>query len=187
MKQTKPDRQRYLKETIENTPFITDDALAKQYNVSIQTIRLDRMELGIPELRERIRSVATNEWNETLKALPLDDVIGEIIDLELDKRAISLLVIRPEHVFSHNRIARGHHLFAQANSLAVAVINDELALTALSEIKFKRQVKQGERVIAKAEVHRSDRKTFTIVHVTSYVENEIVFTGVFHMYHQSQS
>lgn len=187
MKQTKPNRQRQLKETIENTPFITDDTLAKKYDVSIQTIRLDRLELGIPELRERIRSVATNQWNETVKALPIDEVIGEIIDLELDKRAISLLEILPEHVFSRNKIARGHHLFAQANSLAVAVINDELALTATSKIKFKRQVKQGERVVAKATVQDSDMKTFTLVHVTSYVENEEVFTGVFHMYHQSQS
>ena len=32
-------------------------------------------------------------------------------------------------------------LFAQANSLAVAVINDELALTAKANIQFKRQVK----------------------------------------------
>lgn len=187
MKHTKPDRQRVLKETIEQTPFITDEALAKKFDVSIQTIRLDRMELSIPELRERIRSVATNQWNETVRALPLDEVIGEIIDLELDKRAISLLVIHPEHVFSRNKIARGHHLFTQANSLAVAVINDELALTASSEIKFKRQVKQGERVIAKATVENSNMKSLTIVHVTSYVDNEIVFTGTFNMYHQSQS
>src|SRR5699024_3146533 len=128
----------------------TDEELAKQFNVSIQTIRLDRLELGIPELRERIRSVATHEWNDVVRALPLEEVIGEIIDLELDKRSISILYIKREHVCSRNKIARGHHLFAQANSLAVAVIDDELALTATSELKFKRQVKQGERVIAKA-------------------------------------
>lgn len=187
MKRTKPVRQTELKETITNTPFITDEALADKFDVSIQTIRLDRMELAIPELRERIKSVATNQWNETVKALPIDEVIGEIIDLELDKRAISLLEIQSEHVFSRNNIARGHHLFAQANSLAVAVINDELALTASSQIKFKRQVKQGERVIAKATVRDSDKRGLAIVHVKSYVDNEIVFTGVFHMYHESQT
>ena len=64
-------------------PFITDEELAKKFNVSIQTIRLDRMELSIPELRERIKNVAKKNWNETVKALPLDEVIGEIIDLEL--------------------------------------------------------------------------------------------------------
>jgi len=171
-----------LKETIENSPFITDEELAKIFNVSIQTIRLDRMELSIPELRKRIKSVATNQWNETVKALPLEDVIGEVIDLELDQRAISILNISKEHVFTRNNIARGHHLFAQANSLAVAVINDELALTAKSELRFMRQVKQDERVVAKAVVKGKTEKGLTRVVVNSFVENEKVFTGIFHMY-----
>ncbi|MFB4167535.1 transcription factor FapR [Virgibacillus sp. JSM 102003] len=182
MKISKVERQRLLKETIENTPFITDDDLSKKFNVSIQTIRLDRMELSIPELRERIKSVATYQWNETVKALTPDEVIGEIIDLELDNRAISILVINKEHVFSRNKIARGHHLFAQANSLAVAVINDELALTVKSELKFTRQVNEGERVIAKAFVEDVSDKGLTVVRVNSFVENEKVFTGLFHMY-----
>src|SRR5690625_3278706 len=105
MKITKIERQRSLKETIEQTPFITDEELAKKFNVSVQTIRLDRMELAIPELRKRIKSVATHQWNETVKALPLEDVIGEVIDLELDEKAISILDIRGEHVFTRNNIA----------------------------------------------------------------------------------
>ncbi|WP_072886882.1 transcription factor FapR [Ornithinibacillus halophilus] len=186
MKLPKVKRQELLKETIEQTPFITDEELAKKFSVSIQTIRLDRMELSIPELRERIKSVASHQWNETVRALPLEDVIGEIVDLELDKRAISILDISQEHVFSRNNIARGHHLFAQANSLAVAVINDELALTAKSELKFTRQVKQGERVVAKAFVEGDNDKGLTIVHVDSFVDNEKVFTGVFYMYRTAE-
>ncbi|WP_188454426.1 transcription factor FapR [Virgibacillus oceani] len=186
MKITKVERQRLLKETIEHTPFITDEELAKIFSVSIQTIRLDRMELAIPELRERIKSVATFQWNETVKALPLDEVIGEIIDLELDQRAISILVIKKEHVFSRNNIARGHHIFAQANSLAVAVIDDELALTAKSELKFTRQVKQGERVVAKAFVEEVNDNGLTTVRVDSLVNNEIVFTGMFHMFRSNE-
>ncbi|SHF50667.1 Acyl-coenzyme A thioesterase PaaI, contains HGG motif [Ornithinibacillus halophilus] len=186
LKLPKVKRQELLKETIEQTPFITDEELAKKFSVSIQTIRLDRMELSIPELRERIKSVASHQWNETVRALPLEDVIGEIVDLELDKRAISILDISQEHVFSRNNIARGHHLFAQANSLAVAVINDELALTAKSELKFTRQVKQGERVVAKAFVEGDNDKGLTIVHVDSFVDNEKVFTGVFYMYRTAE-
>lgn len=187
MKISKNERQQLLKEKIEHTPFITDEQLSKEFHVSIQTIRLDRMELAIPELRERIRNVATNQWNETVKALPLDEVIGEIIDLELDKRAISILDITSDLVFSRNKIARGHHLFAQANSLAVAVINDELALTSKSELKFIRQVTEGERVIAKAAVEGKNEKGLTIVEVNSFVENELVFTGVFYMYQSNDS
>lgn len=186
MKRTKKDRQILLKQTINDKPFITDEALAKQFDVSIQTIRLDRMELNIPELRERIKTVATSNWNETVKALPLDEVIGEIIDLELDERAISILEITEEHVFSRNKIARGHHLFAQANSLAVAVINDPLALTANANIKFTRQVIAGERVVAKAKVKPATSKNRTVVEVYSYVDNETVFTGSFEMFRSNQ-
>ncbi len=186
MRMPKIERQRLLQETIDQTPFITDEALANKFSVSIQTIRLDRMELAIPELRERIKSVATSQWNETVRALTMEDVIGEIVDLELDKRAISILDIGKEHVFSRNNIARGHHLFAQANSLAVAVINDELALTAKSEIKFTRQVKEGERVVAKAHVEGNTEKGLTIVLVDSYVENEKVFSGKFYMYRSAE-
>lgn len=185
LKIRKKERQKLLKETIEQSPFITDEDLAKKFNVSVQTIRLDRMELSIPELRKRIKSVATHQWNETVRALPLEDVIGEIIDLELDERAISILDIGKEHVFTRNNIARGHHIFAQANSLAVAVINDEMALTAKSELKFTRQVKEGERVVAKAAVQNQRERNITIVDVDSFVENEKVFTGVFHMYHSA--
>lgn len=185
MKIKKNERQQLLIDQIEQTPFITDEELAKHFNVSIQTIRLDRLELAIPELRERIKSMATNQWNETVKSLPLEEVIGDIIDLELDKRAISIITIQPEQVFSRNKIARGHHLFAQANSLAVAVINDELALTRKSEIKFNRQVKLGEQVVAKAEVNAVNKIGMTEVVVNSYVKNELVFSGLFHMYRTS--
>lgn len=185
MRMKKEKRQQLLVEKIEKTPFITDEELANYFQVSIQTIRLDRLELAIPELRERIKSVATNQWNETVKSLPLEEVIGDIIDLELDQRAISIMTIQPEQVFSRNKIARGHHLFAQANSLAVAVINDELALTRKSEITFKRQVKLHEQVVAKAEIKEVQQTGITIVEVHSYVKNELVFSGLFQMYRSS--
>lgn len=186
MRLPKEKRQQLLQQTIEETPFITDEELAKKFNVSIQTIRLDRMELSIPELRKRIKSVATNHWNEKVKALPIEEVIGEVIDLQLDERAISLLTIRPEHVFSRNKIARGHHLFAQANSLAVAVIDEELALTAKANIKFIRQVKEKEQVVAKATVEGKDEQGYTIVKVNSYVNQKIVFSGTFYMYRRTE-
>lgn len=180
MKRTKKERQQLLKEKIVENPFVTDEALAEFFQVSIQTIRLDRMELSIPELRERIKTVAEKQF-DPVRALPLEEVIGEVIDLQLDNRAISILDIKSEQVFSRTKIARGHHLFAQANSLAVAIINDELALTTKANVRFTRRVKEGERVVAKAQVinHSNDR---TVVEVNSYVEQELVFSGEFHMY-----
>lgn len=188
MKYTKKERQNLLLETLEKNPFITDENLASIFNVSVQTIRLDRMELSIPELRERIKSVAAHNLSEEVKSLPIDEVIGEIIDIDLDKQAISLLDITQDHVFARNGIARGHHLFAQANSLAVAVINDELALTRKSNIVFVKPVKAGDRVIAKAVVLSNDmEKNNTEIEVTSKVENDTVFVGHFSMYRVTKS
>ena len=184
MRRNKKERQQLLVETIEGNPFITDEELANQFSVSVQTIRLDRLELSIPELRERIKNVAEKRFTDEVRALPLDEVIGEVIDINLDESAISILDIKKEHVFSRNGIARGHHLFAQANSLAVAVINDELALTAKASISFTRSVKEHERVIAKARVKTFDHVTDhrTIVEVRSFVGTELVFKGEFEMY-----
>lgn len=180
MKMTKRKRQPLLKERIAENPFITDDALAEYFNVSVQTVRLDRMELSIPEVRERIKHVARKQY-DTVKALPIEEVIGEIIDLELDTYALSILDVTEDHVFSRTGIARGHHIFAQANSLAVAVIDDELALTVNAEVSFKRQVLTGERVVAKAKVTTVDNSR-THVNVESFVEQELVFSGSFSMY-----
>ena len=156
MKRSKKERQQLLMNTIENNPFITDEDLANEFTVSVQTIRLDRLELSIPELRERIKDVASKSFEDEVRSLPINEVIGEMVDIELDKRAISILDVISSHVFKRNQIARGHHLFAQANSLAVAVINDELALTVKSNLTFVKPVKLGERVIAKAMVTRKD-------------------------------
>jgi acyl-coenzyme A thioesterase PaaI-like protein len=183
MKRTKKERQHLLTSTIKDNPFITDEELAEKFLVSVQTIRLDRLELSIPELRERIKNVAEKRFDDEVRSLPIEEIIGEIIDIDLDQSAISIFDVKEEHVFKRNKIARGHHLFAQANSLAVAVINDELALTAKANIQFKRSVRQNERVIAKAKVITIDGDFGrTIVEVNSFVNNELVFTGEFEMF-----
>lgn len=180
MRNGKRERQQQLRQTIRENPFITDGELAEKFSVSIQTIRLDRLELSIPELRERIKNVARKQFDE-VKALHEDEVIGEIVDLQLDARAISLLEITKDRVFSRTGIARGHHLFAQANSLAVAVIDDAFALTSKASIQFIRPVKAGERVIAKARVTEKGHAR-TIVEVNSYAGRDHVFRGIFTMY-----
>ncbi|WP_458413935.1 transcription factor FapR [Schinkia sp. CFF1] len=183
MRLSKKERQEQLKTTIDETPFITDEELSKKFNVSIQTIRLDRLELSIPELRERIKDVAKSKLDEEVKSLQIEEIIGEIVDLEMDESAISIFDVKSEHVFTRNRIARGHHLFAQANSLAVALIDDELALTAKANVKFTRQVRENERVVAKAKVIANDEKRHrTTVLVQCYVGQELAFIGEFEMF-----
>ncbi|QHJ70993.1 MULTISPECIES: transcription factor FapR [Planococcaceae] len=187
MKRTKRERQTALKESINENPFVTDEELSAEFDVSVQTIRLDRMELSIPELRERIKHVAVRTFEDEVKSLPIDEVIGEIIDIELDEKAISIFDVKPEHVFQRNQIARGHHLFAQANSLAVAIMNEELALTVKSELQFLRPVKAGQRIVAKATViDRQPEKNRAFVKVVSTVDQVTVFIGTFEMYRMTE-
>jgi len=181
MRRSKKERQECLQKTIGENPFVTDEELAQEFSVSVQTIRLDRMELSIPELRERIKYVAEKNMQDEVRSLPIEEIIGDIIDIELDKSAISIFDVKKEHVFKRNGIARGHHLFAQANSLAVAVINDEMALTGKADIRFTQPVKENSRVIAKAKVSRSE-KGRTIVEVSSFVGSDLVFRGEFSMF-----
>ncbi len=156
--------------------------MTRELKVSIQTIRLDRMELAIPELRERVKQMAEHSYDQ-VRSLPEVEVVGEIVDLQLDKSGISIFEIRDEHVFSRNGIARGHYVFGQANSLAVAVIDDEIALTASADIRFVRTVRLGEKCIAKANVRsQSGRGGKAEVEVITYVGEEMVFQGHFVVY-----
>lgn len=56
---SKKERQNKLINKLKEDPFLTDEDIAEYLDVSIPTIRLDRLELGIPELRQRVRDVAS--------------------------------------------------------------------------------------------------------------------------------
>lgn len=174
---SKKVRQKMLSELLEEHPFYTDEELATRFQVSIQTIRLDRLELGIPELRERIKNVAQQSFKQ-LKSLTPEEVVGEMIDVQLDHSGISILEITEEHVFSRTKIARGHHIFAQANSLAVAVIDADVVLTVAARIRYVRPVALGEKLVAKATVRSTDGEQ-SKVRVETRIRDELVFTGTF--------
>ncbi|MDA8210483.1 MAG: transcription factor FapR [Clostridia bacterium] len=174
---TKHDRQHRLQNYLETHPFITDEELARCFAVSVQTIRLDRLELGIPEVRERVKQVAERSFAK-VKSLANADLIGELVDLELGVSGLSMLEVTPELTFQRTGIARGHFLFAQANTLAVALVDAEIALTGTAKISFKRPVRQGERVVAKAMV-KTIKENRYYIKVTSRVEGEIVFRASF--------
>ncbi|MBP1991380.1 transcription factor FapR [Paenibacillus eucommiae] len=180
----KRKRQEQLLQAIEANPFMTDEELMRHFQVSIQTVRLDRLELAIPELRERIKNMAVKTYDQ-VRSLPIDEIIGEVIDLQLNQSGISMFEIREEHVFSRTKIARGHHIFSQANSLAVAVINDPIALTASADIRFLRPVKLYEKCIAKAYV-RSISKGKANVETVTYIGEEVVFRGDFVIFHSKK-
>lgn len=170
-------RRLRLMAELEHNPFLTDEELAALFEVSIQTIRLDRLALGIPELRQRVRTLAQGGFGQ-VRSLMENELVGELLDLELGRSGLSVLVITPDMLLAKSHIARGHYLFAQANSLAVAVINADQVLTGSARVRYKRPVYLQERVVAKATIKVQKGNTY-LVSVHSRVGTELVFKGQF--------
>ena len=95
-----------LQKLIQKDPFLTDEQLAKTLKVSVPTVRLDRLALNIPELRERIRMMASTA-STRLKAIDQKDIVGELIDLELNRSAISTLTITHDMVLGLFYVGHG--------------------------------------------------------------------------------
>jgi acyl-coenzyme A thioesterase PaaI-like protein len=69
-------------------------------------------------------------------------------------------------------------LFAQANSLAVAIVNAPVALTHTAGVRFLRPVRLGEKCVAYAKVIKKQPSRMQ-VDVRTKVNGEIVFQGIF--------
>ena len=145
-------RHERLFKMLQRNPFLTDEQLAKNLAVSIQTIRLDRLSLNIPELRERTRQMAHS--------------------------GISMLKITPDMVLEKTGVARGYYMFAMANTLALAVVDAEAALTGVGNVKYKVPVYAGATLVAKAEVIRRELNKY-IIWVKIRNNNEEVFRAKF--------
>ena len=154
-------RQENLSKMLERNPFLTDEQLAKALEVSIQTIRLDRLRMNIPEVRERTRQMAENAQTK-LKAIDKKDIVGDLIDLDFNKIGISMLKITPEMVLEKTGVARGYYMFAMANTLALAVVDADAALTGVGNVKYKVPVYAGATLVAKAEVIRREHDKYVI-------------------------
>ena len=184
LKLKKDERRIAIRNAIDANPFITDNELCEKFGVSIQTIRLDRTHLNIPELRKRIKLVAEQNYGQ-IRSIEANEIIGDLIQVEPDIEAQSLIEITEDTVFAKTQIARGHILFAQANSLCVALIHNPTVLTQESQVEFIEKVKLNDTVRAKAQVIDKTCKHYTI-EVNSYVKDKLVFKGKFKMFYISE-
>lgn len=173
----KRERQNVLIEKINTDPFLTDEELAELFSVSVPTIRLDRLELGIPELRERIKNVAEKNHSK-VKTLQSKEIVGELLDITLGKSAISILETDLNMAFEKTKIVRGHFIYSLAESLAIAVIDAQVALVGVANIKYKTPVYAGSKLIARAEV-KIVRGSNYIVWVKISEKQVEVFRGKF--------
>jgi len=144
---------------------------------SVATIRLDRLQLAIPEWRERVRQ-SIDKANISLRSLNASEVVGELLDLQLGRGGISILESNEEMAFARTKIIRSHQIYAMAESLALAIIDAEVALVGVANIKYRSPATAGERLVARGELIE-DRGSSKIVHVKVSVQQREVFRGKF--------
>ncbi len=177
MSQEKAQKKKKMMDLLEGDPFMTDDALALCLCISVQSVRLYRAELRIPELRKRIRGMAQRAHGR-VKTISGKEILGELVLLELNCRGVSVLVPNDEMIHSKPGIVRAQYIFEQANTLAIAIIDAEMAVTGVAKIRFKRPVQTESSVIATAEVVRRRGNKFFVT-VISKQSGEEVFRGKF--------
>lgn len=167
------ERQRLLQERVRENPLQTDDELARYFGVSVPTIRLDRFHLGIPELRLRTAGLARQAVHG-LRAMSRQEMVGDLVDLQLGQSGRSVMDTTLDMGFRHNGVLRGHYIFAQADSLALAVVDGDVVLTGLVNAKYKQPVLAGEQIWATAEVLRRMGSRWVVL-VVSTVRDVPVF------------
>ncbi len=152
-----------MEEVVKN-PFISDEELAANLNASIHTVRSDRRKIGIPEVRKRGKEMPDSLVYHS-KSLSDSEIVGEVLEITLDKEGLSLLETTENMGLKKSGIIRGHLLFAQANTLANAIVDSEMAVTAETQVRFISPAYVGERLLAKAKVvsSKNHKKKVTVV------------------------
>jgi acyl-coenzyme A thioesterase PaaI-like protein len=162
---------------IEQNPLATDEELAASLTASVSTIRLDRAVLGVPELRERMRSMAQKATSR-LRSLKQSEVVGDLLELEPNKLALSVLETRREMAFRETDIVWDHYIYAQASSIAIAVVEADLVIVDSVRGEYKGHARVGDSLVARAKVglHKDNRY---IVSVRTQVGEKEIFVGRF--------
>ncbi len=175
--QLKKQRHKQLAKLLENDPLRTDDSLAKALSVSVGTIRLDRAELGYPELRERMRTMAERAQSQ-LTSLKQEEVVGELLELEPNSWGLSMLATTREMAFRHTDLVADLYTYAQAATLAIAVIGEEMVVVGSSRLNWIRPAFVGERLVARAKVGTRKENKY-VVSVRTRVDDREIFVARF--------
>ena len=86
--------------------------------------------------------------------------------------------ITEDMVFGKTQIAKGHFMFSQADSLAMAIVDAPMAVTGVANVKYKVPVHVGEKLIAKAEIVKVRGNKY-FIWVKTHNETQEVFRAKF--------
>lgn len=173
----KQQRQNRLVQLLENNPFLTDEELAQDLEVSVPTIRLDRAALKISEYKIRMKEMAAGTYDR-VTSLKKYEIIGELVDLVPGKSAISFLTTNDTMVFENTKVVRGDCIYSMAETLCISAIDAGGAIVKVANIKYKQPVYSGANLLAKAEVKKKHEYGYEVW--VSIAQNRCeVFRGKF--------
>lgn len=159
-------------------PLATDEVLAKKFNVSVNTIRLDRARLGIKEFKERLKDKASVTMKKVTSISP-KEFVGDMINFNKNESAVSRLETNKSMTFEGLNVVKGEYIYSFAETIAISLIPAKAALVGVANIKYVAKILAGEVIYAKAEVKRKT-ETGYLVWVRIVDENEnLKFKGKF--------
>ena len=177
------DEQRNLRnakilEYLKINPLATDEVLASEFNVSVNTIRLDRARLGIKEFKLRLKEKA-EESMKNVTSITESELVGDMISFTPGENAKSRLETTKDMTFEGMDVVRGQYIYSFAESIAISLIPTKAALVGVANIKYVEPIKANSIIYALAEVKRKTGSGYIVwVRIIDQQEN-LKFKGKF--------
>ena len=165
-------------EYIEKNPLATDEVLAREFNVSINTIRLDRARLGIKEFKERLK-VKAEETMKNVTSISKDELVGDMISFNPGESAISRLETNIDMTFEGMNVVKGKYIYSFAETIAISLIPTKAALVGVANIKYVEKIEANTVIYAHAEVKRKTESGYIVWVRILDAKDSLKFKGKF--------
>ncbi len=172
------ERNAKLLKYLENNPLATDEILAREFDVSINTIRLDRARLGIKEFRERLK-VKAEESMKKVTSISASEFVGDMVNFVPGESAKSRLETNSSMTFEGMNVVRGEYIYSFAETIAISLIPTKAALVGVANIKYVEPIESNTVIYALAEVKRKTESGYIVWVRIVDDEDNLKFKGKF--------
>lgn len=172
------ERNAKLMEFLKENPLATDEILAQKFNVSINTIRLDRARLGIKEFKERLKEKAKDTMKK-VTSISQSEFVGDMINFNPGIEAKSRLETNASMTFEGMNVVRGEYIYSFAETIAISLIPTKAALVGVANIKYVEPIEADMVIYALAEVKRKTESGYIVWVRIVDEKNNLKFKGKF--------
>lgn len=165
------ERSEKILEYLCENPLATDEVLANRFNVSVNTIRLDRARLGIKEFKERLKDKANNAM-KMVTSIPQMEFICNMVNFNKNESVVSRIETDKSMAFDNTDIVKGQYVYSFAETVAMSLLPITEAIIEVANIKYVEKIVAGAVLFAKAELKRKTDTGYLIwVRIVDEKEN----------------